>query len=109
LSISALNFDLKFKAEFSTFSNLTQAGRRNSKIAGTPTLKFFFMYLLAKRWTGATTSGWTRFILFFFVHFHRDFDTNLASRTRSFEVVRDPQWMTLIILTLLESVGKNFA
>jgi len=48
LSISALIFDLQNKAEFDTCSSLTRAGKRNSKIAETPTLKFFDVYPLAK-------------------------------------------------------------
>jgi hypothetical protein len=48
LSISALNFDLQNKAEFDTYLSLTEAGRRNSKIAETPTLKFIDVYPLAK-------------------------------------------------------------
>ena len=43
-----LNFDFRFKAEIFTFSNITHAGARNSKIAGTPTLKFIDVYPLAK-------------------------------------------------------------
>ena len=48
LSISALNFDLQNKAEFDTYLSLTEAIRRNSKIAETPTLKFVDVYPLAK-------------------------------------------------------------
>jgi hypothetical protein len=48
LSISALIFDLQNKAEFDTSSRLTRAGRRNSKIAETPTLKFVDVYPLGK-------------------------------------------------------------
>jgi hypothetical protein len=48
LSISALIFDLQNKAELDTYPSLTRAGRRNSKIAETPTLKFIDVSPLVK-------------------------------------------------------------
>lgn len=73
MSISALNFDLKNKAEKMTFSHLTPKGKRNSKIAERSHLIFFDVYPLGKGWPRVARSGWARSKIKFCDFFNRDF------------------------------------
>jgi hypothetical protein len=100
MSISALNFDLKNKAEKMTFSSRSPKGKRNSKIAETPTLEFFDMYPLGKGWSKAARSGWARSKIKFFVQVKRDFARFWAILMESPGVVRRGRRAILVMCTL---------
>ena len=100
MSFSALNFDLKNKAEKTTFSNLTPKGKRNSKIAERAHLNFFDVYPLGKGWPKAARSGWARSKIKFFVQLNRDFARFYAILIQSLGAIKGTWWAIFLWYTL---------